>query len=98
MPDLSAGPRHRCVQPDLTNFSRTNLCLMSSTFTLADLESSEADIASVEAAIASLDDGSYDRCNACGADISDVVKVAPLSAFCATHSNSLTLPLEETSP
>ncbi len=71
---------------------------MSTPFSLVDLESSEAEIASVERAIADLEAGTYGQCSTCGADISDVVKVNPLATECVTHHVPLTLSLDQADP
>jgi RNA polymerase-binding transcription factor DksA len=67
---------------------------MSSAFTLADLETSEAEIAAVERAIADLEAGTYGVCLTCGADISDVVRSNPLTTECVSHHAPLTLSLD----
>ena len=54
-------------------------------FTLADLEQSEADIAAVEQAIAALEAGTYAICSVCGDDIANLVTANPLASCCANH-------------
>jgi RNA polymerase-binding transcription factor DksA len=68
---------------------------MNTPFSLVDLETSEAEIAAVERAIADLESGAYGRCSTCGGDISDVVKTNPLATECVTHHAPLTLSLDE---
>ena len=47
------------------------------------LERATADLADVERALARLDDGSYGRCEACGASIADEdLAAAPARRFC----------------
>lgn len=58
---------------------------MSTPFTLVELETSEAEIAAVEQAIASMDAGTYGACLECGIDLTDEVAARPLTALCAAH-------------
>lgn len=51
-----------------------------------DLEGAERDIANVERALQRLDDGSYGRCDACGAAIpEDVLAETPAARTCPEH-------------
>ncbi len=54
-------------------------------FTLANLEQSEADIAAVEQAVAALEAGTYAICVVCGDDIANLVTVDPLVSQCVEH-------------
>jgi RNA polymerase-binding transcription factor DksA len=61
---------------------------MSTPFTLANLETSEAEIAAVEHAIAALEDGTYATCTECGADLTEHVKVDALASTCSLHAGN----------
>ena len=53
---------------------------------LSILEQVEAELADIERALARLDDGTYGRCDACGAAIDDArLEALPAARFCLSH-------------
>jgi RNA polymerase-binding transcription factor DksA len=52
-----------------------------------DLDAAERDVDDVEKALGRLDDGTYDRCEICGAPIADaVLEATPTARRCAEHA------------
>lgn len=53
---------------------------------LSILEQVESDLADIEQALARLDDGTYGRCEVCGATIDDArLEAVPATRFCVAH-------------
>ena len=51
-----------------------------------DLDAAERDVDDVEKALGRLDDGTYDRCEVCGAAIADeLLEASPTARRCAEH-------------
>ena len=76
--------RQARLDPDLVS---SDDMLNPEPFTLAKLEEFEADIAGIERAIASLDDGTFGLCEHCGSALdADALVTEPLLTRCELHA------------